>query len=506
VKRIAGQPPMESAEALVGRTLLDRYRVETVIGRGGMSVVFQGTDRRLERPVAIKVFSELFSESATRVSYQHFVQEAFALSKLNHPNTIRIFDFAVLEEDERRIPFQVSELMDGGTLGNLIQKRGAQAPPRAAHIMECLAGAVAEAHAHGIVHRDIKPSNILFGRAGKQRIVKLADFSVAQACIDASEAAVRSMGDQTIVNHASFWSLNWSAPEQIRGGPVDFRADIYGLGLMLAYILAGKPVWKNKHPSEYLQELGQLDLAFETALEALRLPAPLEAVCWNACRAAPAQRFGNAEQLHAAVEAAVRAMSPRAKARKVVAEPIEDSSPWIEATPAPPSDPKSTGKRRVSVVALEDVQHPDLLASGRRIKIREVGGVFDVETPARGENDTTGTSDHRPPIRLRFTLLPATTPKTRVHVRGLNCFLQKPDAVPTGGVDVAEDGEVDLVGVDRVRLGRLRVSLGEKAEKMWLVKTPDLHLSVPVAAAADLLVLGFSSTLELSLMYSTPKE
>src|SRR5262245_46963151 len=164
-------------ELLIGRVLVDRYTIQSVLGRGGMSVVYRGRDRRLDRDVAIKVFSGLsVKEEAMKLSREHFVREAFALSELRHPNTLRIFDFAYIEDHPPHVPFQVSEYMDGGTLQELVKRRGMLSERNAAAILYALGGALSEAHAHGIVHRDVKPSNILFAHAGKQRIVKLADF------------------------------------------------------------------------------------------------------------------------------------------------------------------------------------------------------------------------------------------------------------------------------------------------------------------------------------------
>src|SRR6185295_10655511 len=162
-------PKLETPEALLGHRLLARYKVEKLIGQGGMSLVYRGTDERLKRPVAIKVFSELLSPQLSRLTYRHFVQEAFALSRLRHPNTIRIFDFGGLDTGERQIPFQVAEYMDGGTLADFVRRRGSQPLDVARALLGAVGGAIAEAHALGIVHRDIKPSNILFGRAGRQR-------------------------------------------------------------------------------------------------------------------------------------------------------------------------------------------------------------------------------------------------------------------------------------------------------------------------------------------------
>src|SRR5688572_31943046 len=146
-----------------------------------MSVVYRGQDTRLHRPVCIKVFFRLDGNTAGyQKAYDHFVQEAFALSQLAHPNTLRIYDFGHLDQ-EPHSPFQVSELLTGGTVSHHVRRAGPFTPSGALDILEAVIGALSEAHARGVIHRDIKPSNVLFGSAGPRRVVKLADFGIAKA-------------------------------------------------------------------------------------------------------------------------------------------------------------------------------------------------------------------------------------------------------------------------------------------------------------------------------------
>jgi serine/threonine-protein kinase len=481
---------LDDPSALIGRSLIDRYAVESIIAAGGMSVVYRGRDLRLDRPVAIKVFAELFTGRAARVSYQHFVQEAFALSRLNHPHTIRIYDFAVIDEGPTPIPFQVSEYMDGGTLGDLIKKTGAQAPREARSIIDCIGGAVSEAHAQGIIHRDIKPSNILFGSAGKQRIVKLADFSVAQARHDASAAAARTLGDRTIIDHASFWSLGWSPPEQLRGAHVGHQADIYGLGLMLAYMLAGKPVWANQQPSDLLREPAALDGLLEEKLAALPLPPAVSEVCYHACRARPEDRYASVDELLQAVRRAMRqALDPSPSGPDAAKR-----GPWAEVSPVP-TRTESVAPAQ-DLVLLGSLGQDDILAAGRRIRCR----AMEASTDIAHAWENSGTA------RLRVTCLPRIGERTRVHVRGLNCFARRAGGVPTGGIDLADDAEIELVGADRSLLGSVRFHLGERGDRAWMFHLPDLRLAIASELASDALFLAFGGSPDLCLLYTQPKE
>src|SRR5688572_33449244 len=124
----APKGPPKAPEIKIGDVVLERYRVVEQIGTGGHSVVFKGQDERLSRPVCIKIFSGLGGDSGVgRTSYEHFVQEAFALSRLTHPNTLRIYDFGHLgPKDAEGMPLQVCEYMNVSTLSNIIREQGKQ--------------------------------------------------------------------------------------------------------------------------------------------------------------------------------------------------------------------------------------------------------------------------------------------------------------------------------------------------------------------------------------------
>src|SRR5215468_1436935 len=170
----------------IGDIVLERYRIVEHIASGGHSVVFRGLDERLSRPVCIKVFSGMGGNSGVgRTSYEHFVQEAFALSRLTHPNTLRIYDFGHLgPKDAEGMPLQVCEFMNGGTLSQIVLEQGKQSLAETSRIVSAMCLALAEAHALGIVHRDIKRQNSRFGAVAGSRLPKLADFGIAKGIAD----------------------------------------------------------------------------------------------------------------------------------------------------------------------------------------------------------------------------------------------------------------------------------------------------------------------------------
>ena len=288
--------PSRSEPEIVGQRLLERYRVQERIARGGMSLVFRGWDERLRRPVCIKLFAGASATGrARRTVHDHFVREAFTLSQLQHPHTLRIYDFGRLE-DLDQTPFQVSEFAEGGTLREHIRRHGPLPAPAALALLEPIAGALAEAHALDIVHRDIKPSNVLFVRAGAEMIVKLADFGIAR-----SSAELEGPDPDDLPTRAEpvaappMYSLNWAAPEQLRGEAVGPEADVYALGLLTAYVLGGRVLFGGDDVLQLFEDRRGGDVLLLERLEALGLPTALTEVVARACRDAPELRTADVE-------------------------------------------------------------------------------------------------------------------------------------------------------------------------------------------------------------------
>jgi eukaryotic-like serine/threonine-protein kinase len=239
----------------LGTVVLDRYRVVEHVAAGGHSVVYRGQDERLSRPVCIKVFSRLPSEhGVSRASYEHFVQEAFALSRLTHPNTLRIYDFGhiTVERDGNKgeVPFQVCEFMNGGTLAQVVRDYGPQTPAETVRVIGAMCDALAEAHALGIIHRDIKPQNILFAMVGASRLPKLADFGIAKWTDQDEPSGGGGGGDkragdtQVVAGHKmAMYSPSWAAPEQLSGQRVSAATDVYSLAVVAVYTLTGNPIF-----------------------------------------------------------------------------------------------------------------------------------------------------------------------------------------------------------------------------------------------------------------------
>jgi len=216
-----------------GTIIADRYRIEGVLGKGGMGTVYLATQLSVNRPVALKtLLKDLLSEQK---HVKRFYQEARSASHLNHPNIIRIFDFGI--DSGTRVPFLAMEFLEGQPLSEMLEESGPVPESRAAALLAQVAKALVEAHEKGIVHRDLKPDNI-FVRVlpdGEEH-VKVLDFGIAKV--------VNS--DSTTQNSLTATGMTlgtplYMSPEQIMGEKVDFRSDLYSFGCILQEVLTGKP-------------------------------------------------------------------------------------------------------------------------------------------------------------------------------------------------------------------------------------------------------------------------
>jgi hypothetical protein len=209
--------------------LKDRYEIEAPLGRGGMATVFRGTDRVLNRTVAVKILADRFAGDDKFVT--RFRREAQAAARLNHPNIVSIYDTG----DDDGAHYIVMELVEGDTLGDVLRRDGALPPERAAAIAGSVAEALERAHQAGLVHRDVKPGNVMLTPDGS---VKVMDFGIARA---ASEDTLTQTG--TVLGTAAYLS-----PEQAQGLAVDARSDLYSLGCVLYEMLTGRQPFTGDSP------------------------------------------------------------------------------------------------------------------------------------------------------------------------------------------------------------------------------------------------------------------
>jgi serine/threonine protein kinase, bacterial len=210
----------QQSDPLVGTVLDGRYRVDTIIATGGMSSVYRGLDLRLDRPVALKIMESRYAGDHQFLT--RFQREARAVARLKDPGLVAVYDQGI----DSQHPYLVMELIEGGTLRELLRERGPMPPHAVAAVLSPVLGGLAVAHAAGLVHRDIKPENVLISDGGE---VKIADFGLVRAV---AEAKITSTS--VILGTAAYLS-----PEQVSTGDADPRSDVYSIGVLTYELLTG---------------------------------------------------------------------------------------------------------------------------------------------------------------------------------------------------------------------------------------------------------------------------
>ena len=270
---------------------IGRYRIEALLGTGAMGEVYRAHDPAIDRLVAIKVVCpELVAGSGGEQLLERFRREARAAGRRFHPNIVAIWDFG----DDNGMPFLVMELVEGQSLDRLIKSSGTLPPVRSVGIITQVLSALGFAHANGIVHRDIKPSNIMI-LPGDQ--VKVADFGIAR--LDASEFTI--IGDL-------LGTPAYMAPEQLSGGLIDHRTDLFATGVILFEMLTGVKPFRGKSITEiigFMEKRGPEDIrALNPAVPEAMKRAIGKSVAFD-----PAQRYADAAAFSRAVAGAMPGLS-----------------------------------------------------------------------------------------------------------------------------------------------------------------------------------------------------
>jgi pSer/pThr/pTyr-binding forkhead associated (FHA) protein len=265
---------------MIGKQLRN-YRIESVIGDGGMSTVYRGTDVRLGRPIAVKVLhSHLTREVQVR---ERFEDEARIQARLNHPNIVAVIDFFA----EGDALCMVLEYVDGRSLETVIeQETGPMIYGQCLTIMTQVLSAVGHAHAYGVIHRDLKPSNILVCGRGMATVAKVADFGIAKI-LDSQK--------QRTATGTKMGTVWYMAPEQVRAQQVDARTDIYALGVTLYQMVSGKVPFDSDSEFDLMAAILEKEPPPPTTIYA-GIPPRLEQVVLKAMMKDPAQRFRSAEE------------------------------------------------------------------------------------------------------------------------------------------------------------------------------------------------------------------
>ncbi len=312
----------------MGLVLDQRYRIDAMIATGGMSSVYRGLDLRLDRPVACKVMDSRYAGDQQFLA--RFQREARAVARLKDPGLVAVYDQGL----DGHHPFLVMELIEGGTLRELLRERGPMPPHAVAAVLAPILGGLAAAHRAGLVHRDVKPENVLISDDGE---VKIADFGLVRAV---AEAKVTSTS--VILGTAAYLS-----PEQVGTGDAGPGSDVYGVGILAYELLTGLTPFDGDSALAVAYQRMDHDVPPPSAAIA-GVPPQFDELVRRATRRSPEQRYPDAgvmaDDLHAIVQELglppFRVPAPRHSAQHVASAAyhsrVLEGPDETRGTPPPP--------------------------------------------------------------------------------------------------------------------------------------------------------------------------
>ncbi len=320
------------SDAVVGRTLDGRYRVERRLARGGMATVYQAVDLRLDRPVALKVMHPTLAEDTEFV--ERFTAEARSTARLSrHPAIVTLYDQGASDG----LVWIALEMVHGRTLRAVLDERGRLEPRAALDVLEPVLTALAAAHADGIVHRDVKPENVLVGDDGQ---VQVADFGLSRA-VDAQSTATRGATRGVVLGTIAYLS-----PERALGLQATPRSDVYSTGVVLYELLTGEPPHRGETDYVVTRKHVDEDVPAPSALVP-EVAGPVEDLVLTATARDPQLRYPDAAVMLEALRQARAAIEHRTTPVPELTQSTED----LPLAPVPaPDAPRAPEEALVPVV------------------------------------------------------------------------------------------------------------------------------------------------------------
>ena len=341
-EKASGNPRMLSGrpDMLVGTVIGGKYHVKSLVGEGGMSVVYKAIQEGINRPVAIKLLRDELCDDDSNV--KRFKRESKAVSQLSHPNLVGIYDVGVADTGQ---PYMVMEFLEGLSLIDVIEKTGPIFVDRAIPIFIQICDVMNYAHSKGYIHRDLKPHNIMLVKAGeKPDFVKLVDFGIV-----AMDQNMQSVSQKLTAAGEICGSPLYMSPEQVLDTGVDGRSDVYSLGVMMYEALAGHPPFGGKRITDVMQKhIHSAPPPFSQVCPQAQIPPEVEGVIFKALEKAPEARYQSMDYLkQALLRVTGRADSRPGSASFAMANPakeVKKLAPPVQPPPPPVVPAKSAAK------------------------------------------------------------------------------------------------------------------------------------------------------------------
>lgn len=298
-------------EALIGSVIENRFVLDSILGRGGISTVYLGRHNRVDLSVAVKILHTHFSD--TDESIERFKREAIIINALNHPNIVHMISYGILQDDQKSKdlarPYLVLEHLQGHGLDHLLDQKTRLSQEQSLEIIRAVVDGLVFAHDLGIVHRDIKPSNVMLVDQLSQSDapyvdsshsnVKLLDFGIAK-CQSAHDKTSQKLTQPGFI----FGSPLYMSPEQCKGDELDIRSDIYSLGCMFYEMLAGiAPLRGSNAMHTFAMHLYEMPRPFRALAGPPKVSAALEQIIFQCLTKKPEERFSSCSELKQALSA-----------------------------------------------------------------------------------------------------------------------------------------------------------------------------------------------------------
>lgn len=292
----SGGTGAQAVDPLIGRTINERFKILSVIARGGMGKVYKAEQAPLGRVCAVKVLNPNYNGDTDPEFHKRFFLEASIASKLSHPNTVTIFDYGRTDDD---VYYMAMEYLEGRTLHKLIKDERTLEPARALHIARQICKSLTEAHGLNVIHRDLKPANIYLIKHDEENdFVKVLDFGLVKNVEDNNAESLTQTG-------LFMGSPKYMAPEQIRGEKVGPCTDIYALGVVLYEMLVGKVPFDRgnsvntlmAHVSEPVPRMSEMN-------PGVSVPYPVEEVVMRCLEKRDDDRYASMQELLVALRRA----------------------------------------------------------------------------------------------------------------------------------------------------------------------------------------------------------